>query len=753
MKRIVYKLTLTLFVLFGFLSSQSQTFEIRTSENEMGYLTVQMRETSGVGTPTTTTNIVDITFVVRYPSGAVDIDLLCSTNDYNIVDGLGGVEQTFDGYDYHYWNASNTPFNPPSTWTQNVWEDIAVFYASGATGSGLFEIAPNNWDGRSLNWNQEGTDYTPTLNGNVIYDFPTIVYNYVWVGGNGTNDIRRTAWDRSGNWRNQCGESVDDPPYLGTENVYIPDVTGGSGYVLSSSSVGDPWICLNLRIGSGGIINVPELIDETGDPFNILGDLVVEGELNITQFGQLTVTGSTTINSAEGIVVQADASGVGSFIDNGTITYGGSGSAKVQTYLANSATAPNFHFHLVGPTVDITGTGVELSAFNVANGNTYAYQYNEPTDAWLNYYNLNDPVPTAKGIGLSTNDGIPYTMEMTGELKTGNISSEAMTIDLNGNYLHSNPYPSSVFWDDLYSNNSGNVNDKVYIYDATFSGGNYRVYNQGSGGTDDFTGYIQVGQGFFVEATSATPFTFDNGDRHHSSAPFYKSGIFTNRLDVRVSGNASRDGLLVHFYEGAASGYDANEDVEKKMSYSDEATQFWTVLESGHLLSINALPYDLLGKGMQSIPLSFICSAEGEYFMEFYDIESFDTGTEIWLEDKLTGGDWVSLNNQSEYIFNASPEDDNDRFVLHFFGPTGTEEMAKPAIDLYSFGSYAYVRNNTEETIKEIRIYSLSGTLMNQITTPDQKFMKLWVSDQMAYYIITVITDQQVYTKKLFISK
>jgi len=747
MKKNSYKLTLTAFSLLSFLFSGAQTFEIRTIEDDIGYLTVQMRETSGTGTPTTATNIVDITFVVRYPSGAVDIDLLCSSNDYNMIDGLGGVEQTFGGYDYHYWNASNTPFNPPSNWTQNVWEDIAVFYASGATGSGLFEIAPNNWDGRSLNWRQEVTDYTPTINGDVTYSYPTVVYDYVWTGAS------NTQWDNGANWLSECGSAIAVAPNTGN-NCIIP--SGLSNYpneVNLAQFGGHQPTCSNLKIISGASLTLDEKDVTTLDLIWTFENVIVDGVLTSIPKTRLTVTGSTTINSATGIIIQSDATGTGSFIDNGTITYGGSGSAKVQTYLANTATAPNFHFHLVGPTVDITGTGVQLSAFNVANGNTYAYRYNEPTDAWLNYYNLTDPVPTAKGIGLSTNDGTPYTMEMTGNLKTGNISSEAMSFGLNGNYLLSNPYPSSVFWNDLYSNNSAIVNDKVYIYDATFSGGNYRAYNQGSGGTDDFTGYIQVGQGFFVEATSASPFTFDNGDRHHSTAPFFKSGTFTNRLDVRVTGNDSRDGLLVHFYEGALSGYGSNEDVEKKMSYSSTATQFWTALENNQKMSINALPVALLGEGMQSVPLSFICSATAEYTMSFFDIESFDIGTEIWLEDKQIGGDWISINDQSVYTFAGSPDDAADRFVLHFFSPTGTDELAKPTVDIYSFGQHAYVRNNTAETIREVRVYSLSGSLVRNLKTTDQKFMKIWVDNQMAYYVIRVVTDQQVYTEKIFINK
>ncbi|PIQ26854.1 MAG: hypothetical protein COW63_16930, partial [Bacteroidetes bacterium CG18_big_fil_WC_8_21_14_2_50_41_14] len=93
------------------------------------------------------------------------------------------------------------------------------------------------------------------------------------------------------------------------------------------------------------------------------------------------------------------------------------------------------------------------------------------------------------------------------------------------------------------------------------------------------------------------------------------------------------------------------------------------------------------------------------------------------------------------------------RFVLHFFGPTGTDELAKPTVDIYSSGQHAYVRNNTDESIREVRVYSLSGSLVRNLKTTDQKFMKLWVGDQMAYYVIRVVTDQQVYTEKIFINK
>ena len=747
-----------LIVLVGI--ANAQTFECRIVENDFGYLSYQMRETSGTNTPTTTTDINDITFVIRYPSGSVNINLICSSNDYNIFDGLAG-EQSYNGYDYHYWNASTVPaVNPPSNWVQNEWEEICVFEASGATGSGLFEIAPDGWDGKSLNWNQTvggiATDFDPIISGTgITYSYPTIVYDLVWTGADATYP---NIWDLASNWETECGSSGSVPTT--GNNCIIPVIQSGNYPTMVAQTSGG-WppthqpICDNLRIVSGASITLSSADLASGAQvlYTINNVLEVYGTLNIIPNSQLTISGDTYLDATECLVIQSDATGTGSFIDNGTITYGTNGSAKVQTYLVNNASAPTFHFHLVGPTVDNTGYGVQLSAFNVVNGNTYAYKYDEPADDWVNFSALTDPVQTAKGIGLSTNDGNSYTMEMTGELITGSVNSEVMTTSGDGNYLLSNPYPSAILWDDIYSDNSSVVSDQVYIYDASFSGGNYRAYNQGSGGTDDFTGYIQIGQGFFVNAITANSLSFDNGDRYHSDEPFYKSTTYYNRLDVRASGNGFTDGLLLHFYDDASAGYKNNEDVAKKMSYNENATQLWSVNDDNVNLSINGLPLNLL-ENNYSIPLSFICSANNNYSLNFLGTETFETGTEIWLEDKQTGAEWISVNSNSEYLFTANVNDPVDRFVIHFFGPTGINENKNPLdIEIYSHKQYAYVVNKTDEVIKKIYISTLSGKAVYETSNAHLATSKYFVSDKMGYYLVKVITDKKVYTEKLLISK
>ena len=50
---------------------------------------------------------------------------------------------------------------------------------------------------------------------------------------------------------------------------------------------------------------------------------MINGTLFLSPDGHATVGGTTTINSASGVTVQATGDGVGSFIDNGTISYDG----------------------------------------------------------------------------------------------------------------------------------------------------------------------------------------------------------------------------------------------------------------------------------------------------------------------------------------------------------------------------------------------------------------------------------------------
>lgn len=728
--------------------SFGQSFEIRTTDGDEGYLHVQMRETSGTGTPQTSNQLTDIVFQVKWLQslGNVDLGSVICTN-YEIT--KSGTRSTQTTFYYQEFYANNTPFAFPENWTQNTWYTIATLEVGTGSGSGTFQIGANDFVGTGVNIGVDLNDYTPVVNGEATnYSYPTIVYDLVWKGGFGgfEND-----WFFSSNWETTCGSAAASGPNS-TLNVYIPDVSGASGYFPSTNLAGT-MACKNLRIASGAQLNVPEL----NGLLIVSEQLLSIGTLFITPNANATINGSTYFGSAEGLVVQSTSSGIGSFIDNGTITYGASGSAKVQTYLSNSAGVGNFDIHLIGPTVDEEnytggGTGAFLSAFSI-DASTYAYEWDETValvNGWNNISSNSFEVRTANGIGLSTIDNTNHTLEMTGNLITGDVSSPSLTFSNNHYELISNPYPSSIDFDGLASDNSSVVNNKYWIWNP--SSNSYVERAGGSGGTQ----YIQVGQAFFVETNSVGTFDFTNSRREHSTDPFRNNN--SNILTITAFGGMEgyEDIAIIRFDEDATSGYDVNMEAEFWESQNSDATSLRSVTDDNLELAINVLPTEsLIGKEMLSVPLKFDCGYTTEYTLNFADIESFEYGTEIYLEDTKSGEDWILINENPVYTFTAAEYQGPDRFILHFFGPTGIEEAeAISNVDIFSSGQHAYVRNNSDENINMIYVYNLASELvMSTKLAKNQKFTRFWVSDQVGYYIVKVITNENIYTEKVLIFK
>jgi hypothetical protein len=769
MKRIITILILTL-VSFTVTSIFAQSFEIRITDSDEGYLAVQMRETTGTGTPTTTIPIVDISFEIRWlTSEATDVSIICSNNSYNLADGLG-AKQTSGSYDFRIFQATNTPFYPPHDWTTGEWETLATFKATTGTGTADFEISPHQFGGYDLNWNQGDPphDYLPVRNGSISnYGIPTLIYNYVWTGAAGgpPNQNNGYKWEKTANWEGTC--SGDSPPegsfpYFGQTGSYVLIPSGLSKYPEMTTGSDDwGWACKRMLIDNGAHVTVPDLSTSTSNPkLYIDGDLIISdgGKLNLTALGYATVTGSTDIKGATGIEVQATSAGVGSFIDNGTITYGASGTAKVQTFLANSAAVGSFYIHTVGPTVDVNGVGgALLSDFDLVALGTYAYKWDETvasTSGWVNVYDNNYLVATGDGIALSTSDATDHTIELTGALKTGSVSTPALTFSNNHLELISNPYPSAIDFQafSLAAGNTSKINAKSWVWDP--SAGNYKDWTYSGGSwTGSGSQYIQVGQAFFVQTVAAGAVSFNNTFRSHSNVAFRDANA--NELKMKVSGgnNGFSDELNIMFVDNATYGYD-DFDTYKWNSMFEDATMIRSIANDGSELSVNFLPLDGLQGDMVSVPVHFNCGYTAEYTFDFEGIDSFEAQNEVWLEDLQDGDQWIILNGNPHYTFTANADDPADRFILHFFGPTGVDENTVDQVNIYSWGQYAYINNVTNEKIKKVSVYDISGHLVTEKRIPEgQKLSKIWVADNMAYYIVQVITEKNVYTNKVLINK
>jgi hypothetical protein len=569
-------------------------------------------------------------------------------------------------------------------------------------------------------------------------------------------------------------------------NVLIP--IAAAGYVYPNTSNVD-MVCLSLTIGEGALMQVrggtttsPKTLtvsqativksdgileflsgNSTKQSAGVLNSIELKpsavraaGVMIINPYSKVTASGSTTISSPAQFQIKANASSVGSFIDNGTIVYNTGGSASVQTYIKNSAAPGSFYAHLVGPTVNDPAfqtamgyTGVYLSAFDLVTLGTYAYEYLEPTNAWGNIAANTTPVKTAKGIMLSTVDALDHTMTMTGRLITGAVSSANLQHSGTNNLdLLSNPYPSSLDFSLFYTANSANISNKYQVYNPAT--GTYLFFITTGGGT--LTKNIQAGQGFFVETLNSVPATFANSMRLHSTAALLKDE-YPYQLRLNLTGNGFTDATFIQFNEEGTWDYDEMYDVYKWYSMVPEASEFWSIGNNNTLLSMNTLP--VLGEGMVNVQVDFKCGADGVYQISAENIGSFASGTEIFLEDLQAEGAWINLVTNPVYEFFATPSGMQNRFIVHFFGPTGIEDPASAsAVKIYGYGQEAYIVNRGNETIKNYIAYDMMGRELHSGTLPNNSVNRVWVSNVSGSYIMKVSTKEgRIYTDKVYITK
>jgi len=770
----------------------SQAFESRLILNSRGYLEYQLRETTGTNPPWGDPNvwgeydrpISDITFMIRWPLALGDdleINLLCTK--YNIIEGFpNALQHPTESYYYKLFGCDPIPVYPPEDtnyWQQNVWQTIAEMkIVNPAEGTGDFSIAPSGWIFNNLNFgfdydeDGDGDDFTPTIFSGQVddYPYPTPVYDRIWTGE------ASNRWNTSGNWINGCGDAGTTPTIA--TNVLVPDVDEDGGYFNPSTLTVATISTKGLTIGPGGFLTVPSTKN-----LNATGALIVQadgridfaastvastltsvelkpssvraaGVMNILPGAKVTMAGMLTLSAASQLNIQANNTTVGSLITNGGVTHVTGGSATVQTYIKNAAAPGSYYLHTVGPTVNDPAfqtqygyPGVYLQSFNVLDQYTYAYEYNDATLSWTNIYLTTHPVRSAKGIMLSTYNTADQTMTMNGQLVSGPVTSAPLQFAGNGLDLISNPYPSAVDFLTWQPANASAITNKYYVYNPVI--GTYETYQIGSGGAAGQ--YINVGQGFFVETLNTGTVTFDNVYRVHNNTGIFKD-IYPYQLRLDLAGNGFGDATFINFTESGNAGYDVTNDTYKWMSMLPEASEFWTVANDGSQLTMNSLPP--LGSNMVSVPLSFECNTEGIHTITADNISSFEQGTDIYLEDIATGEPWHNLVQNPVYEFTGVPDSDQNRFIVHFFGPTGINDPdGAKLITIYGWGQDAFIVNRGKETIKEYVVYDLMGRELQRGSLPVSTVNKVQIGDVSAYYIVKVITKEgRIYTDKVYIT-
>ncbi|MEI6060958.1 MAG: T9SS type A sorting domain-containing protein [Bacteroidota bacterium] len=553
------------------------------------------------------------------------------------------------------------------------------------------------WDFTSTGgiWAFNGTDN----NGYPFLRYENYTPGFIWLG------TSTTDWATAGNW---------------SENA-LP---------ASAKKVIIPYAALNNpKLNTTSTIST--LTIETG------------GALTIATGGKLTVTATLANNAGNtGIVIKSDATGTGSLIHN---TAGVS--ATVERYISGAPAQNNATmYHLVSHPFTANYTSGDWLG-------SYLFDCNEPTGTWIaNGNSTSTSLAATKGY-LIYYPGASHIYSHTGTLLSG---TSTIPVTYTGTSAHpgenlvANMYPCSLDFNVAGAwTGSATISNKIWIWSS--AAGNYGAYIRGNPiGTNNVTGIIPVGQGFFVEASSSGNLTIDPSARAHSSQSYLKTGTTAdNMMSLKVSANNFGDEIMVQFREDATAGYD--ELIEaKKMLGQNEAPQLSSLAMDNTKLSINALPFST---GDVVVPLDFALNTSADVTFTASGLESFYMGIPIYLEDRALNK-VIDLRTNPVYTFSHNALSAGNRFQLRFLGVTAT-----PGQDAVVQGSVSVNQGSLlidvpamKQSEVSISVYDAQGRLFSSNKMLMDSIIQLPAPKATGVYIVRVTGGSRTFIGKAVVN-
>ena len=607
-------------------------------------------------------------------------------------------------------------------------------------------IAPKNLDINNANGVTLNSDKvingTVTVRTSAIFDASTYA-----VSGSGDFDVQTGATIKSGHANGLNGNN--------TTSGGLSSYSANANYEFNYSGTQITGSYLPAAVNNLTVSGTSDLTISNAGTLTVSGNLTIgsTAKLTLGSTQSLTVTGTLTNNAtATGLVIKSDASGSGSLI-NGTTDV----PATVERYI--TGVALNWHF-LSSPVAaqDISG-----EEFTPAGSAYDFFLWDESTRTWINEKGANF---ATKNGGTSFVPGRGYlvayqalnpTKNFVGNLNTGTVTiplTNSGAASYNGSNLVGNPYASAIdrkaasgWTRSFVVQNAGGGYDMRIFNDAS---GNYGVYNSDNlvdAGTLGVTRYIPAGQGFMVTATNpAGSLSMNNSVRVHQNPAYLKSvEALSNSLRLKVTGNvnAYSDEIIVEFGHSNAQGG------ATKWNSMYEAAPSLYMPKDGEDYSINfmALPEAV------TIPLSFEAGVDGNYSITASQLETFDSGTIINLEDIKTS-QIQNLITNPVYTFAASTADDPARFKLHFAGTFGINDPAVISpVSIYSDGRTIYL-NPSGNDLRNVTIgifnllgqelYSKQINLSSRLSIPADGYKGICV--------VRINTGTAVVSQKIFIN-
>ena len=522
-----------------------------------------------------------------------------------------------------------------------------------------------------------------------------------------------------------------------TQNAVVSNGSAiGPTVAITSNTVGGNWDLAT----TWDLNHVPNATNHViiasapGNPVLVNTDATVSGNLTINSGAALTVESGKALTISGDLLIKSDASGTGSFINNGTYT---AANTTVERYITgyNPLADPADGWRFVSSPVGNTAIGNFAPA-----ANEDFFKYNEVTDTWENY--AVSAFGFTKGMGYLAAYASSGTKSFTGTLNNTDVTFTNLTKTFNhipdtmGWHLLGNPFASAIKW-----NKDGGDWALSNVYPTA------KVLNTGGTYTDvNANDYIPAMQGFLIQLVTGTnSITIPASSRDHSNANIANKSTIAENLKLTVSsiGNNSYVESIIKTDASATNGFDSDYDANF-LSGMYGTPQLYSKV-GNYKLSTNVLP--TINNNVVMVPVSFIAGSATNYKLTADGINTFNCSA-ITLVDLKTNTSHNLMANPV-YSFTATASDNANRFQLYFNSAVGIDENNQVNSTIYSYGNEIYV--SSANAIRQISIYNTLGQLIHTANNPQGLFKYSLNNNSTNYYIVKVITDKNVNSEKVFV--
>jgi hypothetical protein len=430
-------------------------------------------------------------------------------------------------------------------------------------------------------------------------------------------------------------------------------------------------------------------------------------DVTVQSTGKLTLATGKTLTTGT-LVLQSDASGTGTLVENGGTLI--ATSSSVQQYLTSGR-----NWYISTPISNATTA-------NLSSANSIVY-YNEPTSQWLSPVN-GSQLAAGKGY-ISSGTTSTGAVSFSGTLNSGTVTvpiTRTTGQTKEGFNLVGNPYPSYLDWS-MVDTTAAHVHSTVWYRTKTAENAyTFDTYN-GNGnvatnlGATKVTNLIPPMQAFWIRVKAGNEsgtLTFTNAMRKHADfstnkfkAPSAKKVQQQPLLRLEVSNGVNRDEAVIYFNDNALDGFDGY-DSPKMSNGSASVPEIYTTVGAEKLV-INGLK-NLAGN--LEIPLGFTTGQTNTFSIKASEITNLND-VEIILTDKLQNKEINLLNGA--YSFSADAVTTDSRFAVLLKTRSMTTTLKQPqarnvkvhvkALD----GRISILNEDESETHIPVIIYNSTG--------------------------------------------